>query len=45
MDQEVSMNAFTALRMADWSVLAPGQYLIHDRDGKYHILSILVVTS
>jgi putative transposase len=21
--------------MADWSVLAPGQYLIHDRDGKY----------
>jgi putative transposase len=21
--------------MADWSVLASGQYLIHDRDGKY----------
>jgi transposase InsO family protein len=21
--------------MADWGVLAPGQYLIHDRDGKY----------
>jgi transposase InsO family protein len=23
------------MTMADWSVLAPGQYLIHDRDGKY----------
>jgi putative transposase len=21
--------------MADWDVLAPGQYLLHDRDGKY----------
>lgn len=23
------------MTMADWSILAPGQYLIHDRDGKY----------
>jgi transposase InsO family protein len=35
--------------MADWGVLAPGQYLIHDRDGKYcpafqHIIDAAGVT-
>jgi len=29
--------------MAEWGFLSPGQYLIHDRDGKYHIPSYLVV--
>src|SRR5262249_39726730 len=29
--------------MEEWGFLSPGQYLIHDRDGKYHIPSFLVV--
>jgi hypothetical protein len=32
------------ITMEEWGFLAPGQYLIHDRDGKYHIPSLLVVT-
>src|SRR5262249_4943295 len=28
--------------MEEWGLLCPGQYLIHDWDGKYHIPSLLV---
>jgi hypothetical protein len=33
------------ITMEEWGFLAPGQHLIHDRDGKYHIPSDLVVDS
>jgi putative transposase len=34
-DQRWMTQIARNMTMADWSVLAPGQYLIHDRDGKY----------
>jgi putative transposase len=34
-DQHWMTQIARNMTMADWSVLAPGQYLIHDRDGKY----------
>jgi hypothetical protein len=34
-DQHGMMQMARNVAMADWGVLAPGQYLIHDRDGKF----------
>jgi transposase InsO family protein len=34
-DQRWMMQIARNVTMADWGFLAPGQYLIHDRDGKY----------
>jgi putative transposase len=34
-DQRWMTQIARNMTMADWSILAPGQYLIHDRDGKY----------
>jgi putative transposase len=34
-DQRWMTQIARNMTIADWSVLAPGQYLIHDRDGKY----------
>jgi putative transposase len=34
-DQRWMTQIARNMTMADWSVLAPGQYLIHDRDSKY----------
>ena len=34
-DQRWMTQIARNMTMADWSVLTPGQYLIHDRDGKY----------
>jgi hypothetical protein len=33
-DQRWMMQIARNVTMADWGLLAPGQYLIHDRDGK-----------
>jgi putative transposase len=34
-DQRWMTQIARNMTMADWSILPPGQYLIHDRDGKY----------
>jgi putative transposase len=34
-DQRWMTQMARNMTMADWSILVPGQYLIHDRDGKY----------
>src|SRR5437762_6318334 len=37
------MQVARNLTMEEWGFLSPGQYLIHDRDGKYQIPADLVV--
>jgi putative transposase len=34
-DQRWMIQIARNVTMADWGILSPGQYLIHDRDGKY----------
>src|SRR5438094_5623727 len=36
-NQAWMMQVARNITMEEWGFLAPGQYLIHDRDGKYHI--------
>ncbi len=48
-DQRWMTQIASNVTMADWGFLAPGQYLIHDRDGKYcpafqHIIDTAGVT-
>jgi hypothetical protein len=42
-NQAWMMQVARNITMEQWGFLAPGQYLIHDRDGKYHIPPDLVV--